>query len=266
MQVFAPKQAPNATPAVSQDVSTVDILVARVAIPAGTIITNSMFDKQPWPQPLVLDSFIVSNGNNANIIGRVARASFQAREPLISSKLSDETNTGFLAASLPAGMRAITVATDTVSGVAGFVFPGDRVDILFLHNIPHELKSNATNRPSYAEVLAADIPVLAINLRETMKDENGRPNMGASTTPTSMTLEVSDLQAEKIRLAEKVGILSISLRSVNDRDNAAVTPPADLLSLTNVSKKDSPIEDDSITIVRGGDYSTKPQFFQGSEK
>ena len=267
MQFAAPKQAPTSTPAATQDVSTVDILVARVAIPAGTVITASMFDKQPWPQPLVLDSFIVSNGNNTTIIGRVARASFQAREPLIASKLSDETNTGFLAASLPAGMRAITIATDTMSGVAGFVFPGDRIDILFIHDVPHELKNNAANRPGYAEILAADIPVLAINLREAMKDDTGRPNMGAAITPTSMTIEVSELQAEQIRLAEKIGILSVALRSVNDRDNTEIAPPADLFSLTKVSKKEAAIEEDSsVLIVRGGDYAAKPQAIQGTEK
>jgi len=279
LQLSTPPTNPTATAAAtsSQNVTTVDVLVAREPIPVGAVITPAMFDKQPWPENLVLEGFIVSSGPNANIVGKVTRSAFQAREPLIISKLSGGEESGFLAASLPAGSRAITIATDAVSGVAGFVFAGDRVDILFTHNIPQDLKSpqgdSATaqatsDKPSFAEVLASNIPVLAINIREAA----GTPDSGAagggfagaatgalsSPVPSSMTLQVSDVQAEKIRLAEKVGTLSIALRSIEDRDNNAITQPADLLSLTQLDMDDAGPQAEGVKVIRGGNSGAAP--------
>lgn len=257
----------------TQNVSTVDVLVAREAIPAGTVITPAMFDKQPWPEHLVLEGFITSNSANANIVGKVTRSAFQAREPLLLSKLAATTDSGFLAASLPTGMRALTIATDAVYGVAGFVFPGDRVDILFTHNIPQELKNAisdgaapaeklSSDRPGFAEVLITNVPVLAINLREgTTRDDAGNiassaASGGSSIAPSSLTLQVNDLQAEKIRLAEKVGNLSFALRSIHDRDAPSVVNPADLPSLTRATLPEmvAAQQDDSIKVIRSGDF------------
>src|SRR5579884_2924626 len=94
-------------PAPATNVATVDGLVARQAIPAGTVLNSSMVDRQPWPQNLVLEGFIASNSPNANIDGKVTRSPLQAREPLILSKLGNMNDAGFLAASLPAGQRAV---------------------------------------------------------------------------------------------------------------------------------------------------------------
>jgi pilus assembly protein CpaB len=279
MQLSAPAEAPKqiaaAQPAGPQNVSTVDVLVARAPIPPGTVLTPEMFDKQPWPEHLVLEGFIVGNSPNANVAGKVTRSAFQAREPLILSKLASVNDSGFLAASLPAGMRAITIATDAVYGVAGFVFPGDRVDIMFTHNIPQEI-SNAANAESgdaakasgdkagFAEVLAANIPVLAINLREgSTKDDAGNVISTSGTSalssiaPSSMTLQVNDMQAEKIRLAEKVGTLSFVLRSISDRENPALANPADLPSLTRATLQEMVAagkQEDSIKVIRSGDF------------
>lgn len=291
LQLSTPPEAPGAAAVVAQatqqNVNTVDVLVARGPIPVGTVITADMFDKQPWPENLVLQGFITATGPNANIAGKVTRSPFQAREPLIISKLANKEDSGFLAASLPAGMRAVTIATDAVSGVAGFVFPGDRVDLVFTHNIPKKLKAEegasapgmqqgggGGDNAGFAEVLAANVPVLAVNIREAsspadaavgaMATANGG-SAAMTTTPSSMTLQVSDLQAEKIRLAEKVGTLSIALRSVNDRNNTNPSQPADLLSLTQLDTEQAAPTGDTLKVVRGGDMSgaaAAPQYRQ----
>ena len=268
MQLLTPAPTPETTgTAQPAPVRTVEILVARTAIAPGMVITAAMLDKQPWPEALVLDSFIVSGSPNADIVGKVAHASFQAREPLISSKLGSPSDAGFLAANLPAGMRAVTISTDAVSGVAGFVFAGDRVDILFTHNIPHQLKPSAdktaTDKPEYAEILAANVPVLAVNSREGLKEDGGTANPIASTAPNNMTLQVSDIQAEKIRLAEKNGTLSVALRSVNDRENPSVATPTDLPSLTQIhgqtDREEPTLQADTVMVIRGGDFAGDAQ-------
>jgi pilus assembly protein CpaB len=271
MHLSSPTPAANtasmAMQPASGKVATVDVLVAREAIAPGTVITSAMFDKQPWPEHLVLDGFIVSGTPAANIVGKVARTSFQAREPLLSNKLAPMNESGFLAANLPSGMHAITIPTDAITGVAGFVFPGDHVDILFTHNIPGDLKAEASadsaaaarpasDRPGYAEVLAANIPVLAINLREQdEKDNSGAApvaSAAASITPSSMTLQVTELQAEQIRLAEKVGTLSVSLRSLHDRDDNTTAPPTSLASLTQQTVNQCTASDDTVKVIRKG--------------
>jgi len=245
-------------------VNTVDVLVARDAIPAGTLITAAMYDKQPWPESLLLKGFIINGSPEANVIGKVARASFQAREPLTVGKLSNVTDVGFLAAMLPPDMRAVTIATDTVTGVAGFIFPGDRVDVLFTHDIPGGFKGTenknamapSSDKPAFTEVLLTDVPVLAINLRDGWNREGAPPPAespnSTAAAPTSVTLQVKDVQAEKLRLAEKVGTLSLALRSISDKDKPATGKPMDLSGLTQVrSSSVAPqVEDDTVKVTK----------------
>jgi pilus assembly protein CpaB len=214
-------------------VATVEVLVARSPIEVGTILEESMIDKQPWPSHLVLDGFITVGSKDSNLVGRVARASFQANEPIIRSKVANPNDPSFLAANLPEGMRAITMATDAISGVAGYVFPGDRVDIVITHNIPGDMQNRANrsmrvnNKPDVSEVLIADIRVLAVNVRQ----PSGRE--AASSTPSSITLEVAEKDVQAIRLAEKIGTLSLALRPLKDKQDQ-IPDPIQSSKLTNV--------------------------------
>ena len=268
------------------DVATVDVLVAKAGIPAGTQLTPAMIDRQPWPENLVLEGFIVgSSAEAAGVAGKITRAPLQPREPLLTSKLAGKEEAGFLAATLPPGMRAITIGTDAITGVAGFVYPGDRVDIVFTHSIPDK---NSGNRPpaaglaalgvgsssdSVAEVLAANIPVLAVNIRDTKAGSSFSPAatllgsasdaLGAATgegaggsgnSPSSLTIQVTDLQAERIRLAERVGNLSLALRSVQDRGDDKLPPPTGISSLTQVQNAPTiqNVAPDEVRVIRGG--------------
>jgi pilus assembly protein CpaB len=272
----------TAATAPASNVLTVDVLVARAPIPAGTEITAAMIDKQPWPENLVLDGFIVSTGPNADIVGKVTRAPFQAREPLITTKLASAADSGFMAAHLPEGTRAVTISTDAITGVAGFVFPGDRIDLVFTHNIPEKTRAPAKSinpimgasasieSAAYAEILAANVTVLAVNIRDAAKDASGPAGAllgsteaalsnvtGSSASPSSMTLQVTDAQAEKIRLAERVGNLSVSLRSLHDREKQTATPVISLANLTQVQGGHAPEQSsDEVRVIRGGDSAT----------
>ena len=282
----AEKPQAQAQNGVAPDVATVDVLVARAGIPAGTQITPAMIDRQPWPENLVLEGFIVgTTPEAANVVGKITRAPLQPREPLLVSKLAGKDDAGFLAATLPAGMRAITIGTDAITGVAGFVYPGDRVDIVFTHSIPE--KGAGGNRPpaaglaalgmagssaSVAEVLAANVPVLAVNIRSNDAGSGFSPAAGllgsateaigaatgvaggGSSSPSSLTLQVTDIQAEKIRLAERVGNISVALRSVQDRADAMLPPPTGLSSLTQMQGAVAiqNVSPDEVRVVRGG--------------
>ncbi len=216
------------------NVKTIDVLMARNNIPVGTIITSSMIDKQPWPENLVMDNFVLGDKGGQDIIGTVARSAINAHEPFMKSKLANPNDPGFLAAGLPPGMRAITVATDVVTGIAGFIFPGDRVDLLYTHDSSINGAGNvsaarAAGKPEVTEVLGANVRVLAVNLRE------GDPSKPAPVAPSSLTLEVTEPMAQLIRLAEKNGTLSFSLRSIHD-DNANSVDPSNLGDLSHSSE------------------------------
>lgn len=223
------------------NIKTVDVLVAKADIPVGTVVDNSMVDTQPWPENLVLSNF-VSASEEGGVVGKVVRAPIQAREPFIRSKLANPNDPGFLSAGLPAGMRAVTVAIDSISGVAGYVFPGDRVDVMFTHASFTD-KQASKGQLSVAEVIAPNVRVLAVGEREIVSaappsgGEGGRPPANPQQPPSAsknVTLEVSDALAQHIRLAEKNGSLSLSLRSIRD-DNAASPSPTTIGDLSRVA-------------------------------
>src|SRR5580658_4035513 len=91
---------------------------------------------QTWPKHLKLDDMVEANPSEpSGLLKMVARTPFTKGEPIMLSRLANEKDPSFLAASLPKGMRVVTIAVDQVSGVAGFIFPGDRVDVIITHDI-----------------------------------------------------------------------------------------------------------------------------------
>jgi pilus assembly protein CpaB len=244
----------NNTPAtveqrvVSPGVNTVDVFVAKDPVAMGTVLEETMIDRQPWPEHLVLDGMVIA-GKDVSLVGKVARAPFASREPFMTSKLANPNDPSFLAAVLPEGMRAITLATDAVTGVAGYVFPGDHVDIVLTHNIPQEIKKlrdknagGGTERPALSEVLASNVRVLAVNVRPTNKDQ-------INAHPINVTVEVDDVTVEKIRLAEKNGTLSLALRSLKDKDNPNVPEVIPMHRLTQVDTMYQNAE--GVRVIRG---------------
>lgn len=213
---------------------TVDVLVARAPIEVGAVVDDTMVDKQPWPKHLVLEGFVVAGSPEANVNGMVARSTFQAREPFIISKLANPNDANFLAASLPKGMRAITIPVDIITGVAGYVFPGDRVDVIVTHQLPspiEDIPGGSRPQADFAtEVLTPNIRVLAVNARTVVdtsrEGQKGPQQAPGPVNPTSVSLEVTREDAQRIRLAEKTGSLSLVLRPISETVEAGIPMPA----------------------------------------
>ncbi|MGB1540228.1 MAG: Flp pilus assembly protein CpaB, partial [Rickettsiales bacterium] len=139
-------QQPTPTEVAVQEAT---IFVARRDVPVGRQLTEEDIDRQPWPQHLVLEDF-VKEGSEVQLIDMVARTPFKAREPFTFSRLGNPNDPGFLAAQLPKGKRAVTIAIDDISGVNGLVYPGDRVDVLIRHTVglEQDYKSQEDITPS----------------------------------------------------------------------------------------------------------------------
>jgi len=124
------------------------VLVAQRALPPGTIITADALSFQEWPSNMVRDAYFVDGAVNMNkLIGTVVRYPITAGQPLTQGSLVAPGDRGFLAAALGPGMRAITITVSEKTGVAGFVFPGDRVDVMLTQTIRGGGAARAGNRP-----------------------------------------------------------------------------------------------------------------------
>ena len=190
-----------------------EVLVATRTLPVGTIIDAEALRYQIWPAGLVQPAYFMRGGQGANpqdLMGTVVRTEISAGQPLTQGAIVRPGERGFLAAALGPGMRAITVGVSATSGVAGFVFPGDRVDMVLTQEVPSE----GDGRPlKVSETVIRNIRVLATDQRLNARDENG--NQVAAPIAT-VTFEATPRIAEKIMVAQTIGQLSLSLRSLAD--------------------------------------------------
>ena len=188
------------------------VLVAKRALTPGTIITADALGFQPWPEELVKDAYFIDGEADMNkLLGTVVRFPITAGEPVTQGTLVAPGDRGFLAAALGPGMRAVTVPVSAMTGVAGFVFPGDRVDLV----LTQEVEGDGTPLKA-AETVLRNLRVLATDqTTEQTTDDNGKTVVRAFRT---VTLEVTPKIAEKIAVAQTIGTLSLALRSLADND------------------------------------------------
>jgi pilus assembly protein CpaB len=191
------------------------VLVAKRALTAGTIITADALGFQPWPKELVQDAYFIDGEADMNqLLGTVVRYPITAGEPVTQGSLVAPGDRGFLAAALGPGMRAVTVPVSAMTGVAGFIFPGDRVDLVLTQEIASEGEGAALKT---AETVLRNLRVLATDqTTEKTTDENGKTVV---TEFRTVTLEVTPKIAEKVAVAQTVGTLSLALRSIADNQS-----------------------------------------------
>lgn len=209
--MFAGASAPEAEAA--QAVPTgPKVLVAQRALPTGTIITADALGFQQWPEELMQDAYFLDGEADVNqLLGTVVRHPITAGEPVTQGSLVSPGDRGFLAAALTPGMRAITVPVSAKTGVAGFVFPGDRVDMLLTQTV-----QGAEGQALKAtETVLRNLRVLATDQMTEQQTVEGKTVVRGFKT---VTLEVTPKIAEKIAVAQTIGTLSLVLRSIADNE------------------------------------------------
>jgi len=189
------------------------VLVAKKALPVGTIIDADSFTYQPWPKELMQEAYYVEGTPDSapgTLMGQVVRFPITAGQPVTRGSLVGPEDRGFLAAALSAGMRAVTVPVNASTGVAGFVFPGDHVDLMLTQQVDGGGDGPALK---VTETIVRNVRVLATDQRITDKDKDGKIEV---RTFANVTFEVTPKIAEKIAVAQSLGTLSLSLRSIAD--------------------------------------------------
>ena len=257
--MFAGASAPQAQAAAVVEPQGPKVLVAQRALPTGTIITADAIGYQLWPEELVQDAyFLDGEADVSKLIGTVVRHPVTAGEPVTQGSLVSPGDRGFLAAALTPGMRAITVPVDAKSGVAGFVFPGDRVDMVLTQAVNGEGQALKAS-----ETILRNLRVLATDQSTEQTTVDGKTQVRAFRT---VTIEVTPTIAEKVAVAQTLGTLSLALRPLADsqgeleRAIAAgdlvipenATPEEEERMLREVAGRP---DDGKSTYVTGGDVS-----------
>ncbi len=206
-QVQAP-YAPKPVPVVE----TTEVLTAKTDIGLGQSLTASDVQWQTWPVAAAGPHFIrKSEKPNAieDLAGSLARAPLVTGEPIREAKLIKTNGSGFMAAILPAGMRAVSTEISPETGAGGFILPNDHVDVI-LSRRDREGDKSAGQEGFVSETILSSIRVLAID--QAIEEKNGQKVVVGKTA----TLELGPRQAETLALARQLGTLSLALRSLAD--------------------------------------------------
>lgn len=186
-----------------------EVLVASEDLPVGIFIKQRHLRWQSWPDDNLPDSYLRREDvKESELVGTVVRRTFSAGQPVTMDRLIKAGDRGFLAAVLQAGYRAVSIPIGAASGIAGLVFPGDRVDLILTHTL-QELeegeKAGIDRRAS--ETVLTNVRVLALDQKT--NDKVNEPSLAKTAT-----LEVTPKQAEILAVVRELGSLSLSLRSL----------------------------------------------------
>ena len=210
------------TPAPQAASQILEIAAAARDLPTGTILKETDVKWIQWIQNADTGNLLVKGKTNpADLAGAVVRDGFRAGEPIISTRVAHPRDQGFLAAVLTPGMRAMSISLSPTAEVAGFIFPGDRVDVILTHSFSRKDIPNLAER-HISETILQNARVLALDQRSDNQSTDAKIAQLA-------TLELSQKDAEKLALAVDMsgaqagrGSLLLVLRSLAIDDKAQV--------------------------------------------
>jgi pilus assembly protein CpaB len=209
---LAGRSEPSPPPPPVAQLETTDVLIAASDIPLGNKVAAPDLRWQTWPTAAAGPNFIRKSDRPDAInqfVGSIARAPFSAGEPIREAKLVKANGSGYMAAILPSGMRAISVEISPETGAGGFILPNDHVDVILTRR-DRMAERNAGVEVHTSDIILSNVRVLAID--QTVEEKNGQRVVVGKTA----TLELGPRQAETLALSRQLGTLSLALRSLVD--------------------------------------------------
>lgn len=193
-------------------VDSTEVLVARTDIGLGEIVAEQDFTWQKWPKDGVRPGMITAARSSQmhELAGSIARSPIIAGEPITVQKLIKAGQGGVVAAILPTGMRAVSTRIEPRTAVGGLILPNDHVDVILIRSI----RSRSGKEDYVADTLFRNVRVLAIG--QQIETANGKKSADSASSTTTATLELTPRQAELMALANSMGEITLSLRSVAD--------------------------------------------------
>jgi pilus assembly protein CpaB len=201
-----------APPAPVVQMETVEILVAKADLGMGQVIASDQVQWQLWPAAGASANFI-RKGDKPDAIaqmnGAIVRSPFVVGEPIREAKLIRANGSGFMAAILPSGMRAVSTEISPETGAGGFILPNDHVDVI-LSRRDREAEKRTGMEAHASETILTNVKVLAID--QAIEEKNGQKVVVGKTA----TLELTPRQSEILAVSRQRGTLSLILRSLTD--------------------------------------------------
>ena len=206
------EKPPEVKNAPAPQMATVEVLVAKADIGMGQTVSPGDVRWQEWPAAAASGNFIrkVDRPNAVETLsGSIARYPFVNGEPIREAKLVNSKGSGFMAAILPAGMRAISTQISPETGAGGFILPNDHVDVILTRRDQAADKAAGGDTHS-SETVLTNVRVLAID--QNVQEKDGQKVVVGKTA----TLELTPAQTETLALSQQLGTLSLALRSIAD--------------------------------------------------
>jgi pilus assembly protein CpaB len=186
----------------------VAVITASRVIHAGSLLRPEDLASKEVPRSEVgPDTTLDTLETRRDLSGAMVRRGFGIGELVRPADVMHPGDHGFLAAVLMPGMRALTVGVDAITGTAGLIWPGDRVDLILTQEMP--ANSAPAGHRVAAETVLSDVRVIAIDQQLVQGASPGSSEQPART----VTLEVNQDQAERVSVATRLGRLSLSVRS-----------------------------------------------------
>jgi pilus assembly protein CpaB len=186
----------------------VQVLVARNGVRAGQLIKPEDLRWQAWPQGTLPPTYILEGKRQiSDFIGAVARTPLSVGQPIVETDIVMPGSRGFLAAVLKPGLRAVSVPVTATTAVSGFIYAGDRVDVLLTHTL-----NGPNGQHSATETILRNARVIAMDQKVDFAPGD-KPDVAKTAT-----LELTAKQTEIVTLTVKMGDLSLALRSIQDMD------------------------------------------------
>lgn len=182
------------------------VVVAARSIELGQALTPNMLRLQAWPADALPQGAFTEISALTNGQPRVALRAIEPNEPILTSRISGEGGRATLSATIAEGHRAVAIRVNDVIGVAGFVLPGDFVDVLLTRDETSGYRSNQAMR---TDLLISNVRVLAVD--QTANESRNDPQVARA-----VTVEVTPEDAQKVALASEIGTLSLALRRADE--------------------------------------------------
>lgn len=211
-----------------------EVLVASTNLTPGQALSVEQVRWEKWPTASVDSSFITHEAVGSveqAVKGSVVRTPLLQGQPITNTSIVHGTASGFMAATLSDGMRAVSITISADSSAGGFILPNDRVDVILTR------KTQGNSPRSYAKTILSDLRVLAVD-QTFRQDKDTRTVVGKTAT-----VEVTPEQAETISAAGSSGQLSLSLRPLSD---------ANIASADDVVRKRRAASDGPVSVIRYG--------------
>jgi pilus assembly protein CpaB len=252
-------EAPSPEPVVAAAVAKKPMLVAARPLPAGTLVKDEDFVvREVAPDAFPEGALLHSDEVRVELRGALLRRYLDAGDTVARGDVLRPRDRGFLAAVLRPGSRAIAVGVDAVTGAAGLIWPGDQVDLILTQEM--DAASAPVSKRIVGETILTNVRVIAVDQHFTQGASAGLLATGGNnqrTVARTVTLEVAPDQAERVAVAERLGRLSLSVRSM---EQSAENAPSDAAptsifgaDVSPALSRSGPAIGSRIHVIQGGD-------------